>query len=178
MIDGQVSLNKIRGVEIEDLLGRETVNLHVSEVTTYIENKIIMVTGGGGSIGSELCRQIARYNPAKLIIFDNYENNAYEIQNELIKEYGNKLNLDVIIGSVRDRENIFSIMWKNHPDVIFHAAAHKHVPLMEHSPKEAIKNNVFGTKNVADAAHEYGVERFVLISTDKAVNPTNINGCQ
>ena len=176
MIDGQVSMNKIRGVEIEDLLGRETVNLHVSEVTSYIENKVIMVTGGGGSIGSELCRQIARYNPEKLIILDNYENNAYEIQNELIKEYGNKLNLDVIIGSVRDRENIFSIMWKNHPDVIFHAAAHKHVPLMEQSPKEAIKNNVFGTKNVADAAHEYGAERFVLISTDKAVNPTNIMG--
>lgn len=176
VIDGQVSLNKIRGVEIEDLLGREAVNLHISEVISYIENKTIMVTGGGGSIGSELCRQIAKLNPGKLIILDNYENNAYEIQNELIKEYGDKLNLDVIIASVRDRYSIFSILADIRPDVIFHAAAHKHVPLMEHSPREAIKNNTFGTKNIAEAAHEYGAERFVLISTDKAVNPTNIMG--
>lgn len=176
VIDGQVSLNKIRGVEIEDLLGREAVNLHISEVISYIENKTIMVTGGGGSIGSELCRQIAKLNPGKLIILDNYENNAYEIQNELIKEYGDKLNLDVIIASVRDRYSIFSILADIRPDVIFHAAAHKHVPLMEHSPREAIKNNTFGTKNIAEAAHEYGTERFVLISTDKAVNPTNIMG--
>lgn len=176
VIDGQVSLNKIRGVEIEDLLGRDSVNLHVSEINSYIEGKTVLVTGGGGSIGSELCRQIARFNPGKLIIIDNYENNAYEIQNDLIKEYGKKLNLDVIIASVRDRDNIFSIIGSNRPDVIFHAAAHKHVPLMEHSPGEAIKNNAFGTKNVAEAAHEHGVDRFVLISTDKAVNPTNIMG--
>lgn len=176
VIDGQVSLNKIRGVEIEDLLGRESVNLHVTEVISYIENKTVLVTGGGGSIGSELCRQLAKFNPAKLIILDNYENNAYEIQNELVKEYGDKLNLDVIIASVRDRYNIFTIIGNYRPDVIFHAAAHKHVPLMEHSPREAIKNNAFGTRNVAEAAHEYGVERFVLISTDKAVNPTNIMG--
>lgn len=176
VIDGQVSLNKIRGVEIEDLLGRESVNLHVTEIISYIENKTILVTGGGGSIGSELCRQIAKFNPGKLIILDNYENNAYEIQNELTKEYGDKLNLDVIIASVRDRYNIFAIIGNNRPDVIFHAAAHKHVPLMEHSPREAIKNNAFGTRNVAEAAHEYGVDRFVLISTDKAVNPTNIMG--
>ncbi len=176
VIDGHVSLNKIRGVEIEDLLGRESVNLHTSEIISYIEHKTVLITGGGGSIGSELCRQIAKFNPEKLIILDNYENNAYEIQNELIKEYGDKLNLDIIIASVRDRCNMFSIIGSNRPDVIFHAAAHKHVPLMEHSPREAIKNNVFGTKNVAEAAHEYGVERFVLISTDKAVNPTNIMG--
>lgn len=176
MIDGQVSLSKIRDVEIEDLLGRETVNLNIREVVSYLEGKIIMVTGGGGSIGSELCRQIARFNPGKLIILDNYENNAYEIQNELINDYENKLNLDVIIASVRDRDDVFSIIETYHPDVIFHAAAHKHVPLMERSPWEAIKNNVFGTKNVAEAAHEFGVDRFVMVSTDKAVNPTNIMG--
>lgn len=176
MIDGQVSLSKIRDVEIEDLLGRETVNLNIREVVSYLEGKIIMVTGGGGSIGSELCRQIARFNPGKLIILDNYENNAYEIQNELINDYENKLNLDVIIASVRDRDDVFSIIESYHPDVIFHAAAHKHVPLMERSPWEAIKNNVFGTKNVAEAAHEFGVDRFVMVSTDKAVNPTNIMG--
>jgi len=176
LIDGQVSLSKIRDVEIEDLLGRETVNLNIREVVSYLEGKIIMVTGGGGSIGSELCRQIARFNPGKLIILDNYENNAYEIQNELINDYENKLNLDVIIASVRDRDDVFSIIEVYHPDVIFHAAAHKHVPLMERSPWEAIKNNVFGTKNVAEAAHEFGVDRFVMVSTDKAVNPTNIMG--
>jgi FlaA1/EpsC-like NDP-sugar epimerase len=176
MIDGQVSLSKIRNVEIEDLLGRDPVNLNIKEVANYIEGKVIMVTGGGGSIGSELCRQIARFAPEKLIVLDNYENCAYDLQNELNMDYGKKLNLDVIIASVRDREAIFSIIETHHPDVIFHAAAHKHVPLMERSPSEAIKNNVFGTKNVAEAAHEYEVERFVMISTDKAVNPTNIMG--
>jgi Predicted nucleoside-diphosphate sugar epimerases len=176
MIDGQVSLSKIRDVEIEDLLGRETVNLNIREVVSYLEGKIIMVTGGGGSIGSELCRQIARFNPGKLIILDNYENSAYEIQNELINDYEDKINLDVIIASVRDRDDVFSIIETYHPDVIFHAAAHKHVPLMERSPWEAIKNNVFGTKNIAEAAHEFGVDRLVMVSTDKAVNPTNIMG--
>jgi len=176
MIDGQVSLSKIRDVEIEDLLGRDTINLNIREVVTYLEGKVILVTGGGGSIGSELCRQIARFSPGKLIILDNYENNAYEIQNELINDYENKINLDVIIASVRDREEVFSIIELYHPDVIFHAAAHKHVPLMERSPWEAIKNNVFGTKNVAEAAHQFGIDRFVMVSTDKAVNPTNIMG--
>ena len=176
MIDGQVSLSKIRDVEIEDLLGRETVNLNIREVVSYLEGKIIMVTGGGGSIGSELCRQIARFNPGKLIILDNYENSAYEIQNELINDYEDKINLDIIIASVRDRDDVFSIIETYHPDVIFHAAAHKHVPLMERSPWEAIKNNVFGTKNIAEAAHEFGVDRLVMVSTDKAVNPTNIMG--
>ncbi len=176
IIDGQVSLSKIRDVEIEDLLGRDIINLNVTEVANYIEDKVIMVTGGGGSIGSELCRQIARFLPSKLIILDVYENNAYDIQNELLREYGTELNLDVIIASVRDRDNIFAIVEEHAPDVIFHAAAHKHVPLMERAPKEAIKNNVFGTKNMAEAAHEFGVERFVMVSTDKAVNPTNIMG--
>ncbi|MDF1616969.1 polysaccharide biosynthesis protein [Petrocella sp. FN5] len=176
IIDGKVSLSKIRDVEIEDLLGRDMVNLNVSEVANYIQDKVIMITGGGGSIGSELCRQIARFLPSKLIILDVYENNAYDIQNELLRAYGDELNLDVIIASVRDRDNIFSIVEEHAPHVIFHAAAHKHVPLMERAPKEAIKNNVFGTKNVAEAAHKFGVERFVMVSTDKAVNPTNIMG--
>lgn len=176
MIDGHVSMSKIRDVEIEDLLGRDEVKLNVGEIASYIEDQVVLVTGGGGSIGSELCRQIARFDPKKLIILDIYENNAYAIQNELRREYKGKLNLDVIIASVRDRENIFSIMETEQPDVIFHAAAHKHVPLMERTPKEAIKNNVFGTMNVAEAADKFGVKRFVLISTDKAVNPTNIMG--
>lgn len=175
IIDGQVSMNKIRDVEIEDLLGREAVDLNVTEVAGYIENNVVLVTGGGGSIGSELCRQIVRFNPKKLVILDIYENNAYDIQNELLRADKN-LNLDVIIASVRDRKNIFKIMSDLKPDVIFHAAAHKHVPLMERSPKEAIKNNSFGTMNVAEAALEYNVKSFVLISTDKAVNPTNIMG--
>lgn len=176
IIDGKVSMSQIREVEIEDLLGREPVNLNVQEIASYIEDKIILVTGGGGSIGSELCRQIAKYNPKQIVILDIYENNAYDIQNELKRQYGNDLNLDVMIASVRDRDCIFHIIKELRPDVIFHAAAHKHVPLMERSPNEALKNNVFGTKNVAEAAHEFGVERFVLISTDKAVNPTNVMG--
>ncbi|PKM96283.1 MAG: nucleoside-diphosphate sugar epimerase [Firmicutes bacterium HGW-Firmicutes-1] len=176
IIDGKVSMSKIRDVEIEDLLGRDPVDLNVHEIASYLEGKVIMVTGGGGSIGSELCRQIAKFNPKKLIILDIYENNAYEIQKELSTQYGNQLNLDVLIASVRERDTIFDIIKSNRPNVIFHAAAHKHVPLMEDSPKEAIKNNVFGTMNVAEAAHEYNVERFVLISTDKAVNPTNVMG--
>lgn len=176
MIDGQVSMKKIRDVEIEDLLGRDPIDLDVAEVAGYIEDKVIMVTGGGGSIGSELCRQIVKFEPGKLIILDIYENNAYEIQNELKRAFKDELDLDVIIASVRDRDNIFSIIKEHRPNVIFHAAAHKHVPLMERSPREAIKNNVFGTMNVAEAADAFGVERFVMISTDKAVNPTNIMG--
>lgn len=176
IIDGKVSINEIRDVEIEDLLGRDPVDLNVHEIASYIEDKTILVTGGGGSIGSELCRHITRFNPKKLIVLDIYENNAYEIQNELLRTHGNNLNLEVIIASVRDRETIFEIIKTRKPDVIFHAAAHKHVPLMEHAPKEAIKNNVFGTMNLAEAADEFGVGRFVLISTDKAVNPTNVMG--
>ncbi|PKM50999.1 MAG: nucleoside-diphosphate sugar epimerase [Firmicutes bacterium HGW-Firmicutes-7] len=176
IIDGKVSMSKIRDVEIEDLLGREPVDLNLHEIASYLEGRVILVTGGGGSIGSELCRQIARFNPKKLVILDIYENNAYEIQKELSSQYSKQLDLEVLIASVRERETIFQIVKSVKPDVIFHAAAHKHVPLMEDSPKEAIKNNVFGTMNVAEAAHEFNVERFVLISTDKAVNPTNVMG--
>jgi FlaA1/EpsC-like NDP-sugar epimerase len=176
IIDGQVSLSKIRDVEIEDLLGREAVNLNIREVIDTIEGKVVLVTGGGGSIGSELCRQIARFNPKRLIILDIYENSSYELQQELKRDYGSRLNLDVVIASVTDREAVFSLIDSQKPDLIFHAAAHKHVPLMERTPNEAIKNNVFGTKNVAEAAHKFGVGRFVMISTDKAVNPTNIMG--
>lgn len=175
MIDGSVSMSHIRDVEIEDLLGREPIEMNIVQIATYIEDNTILVTGGGGSIGSELCRQIARFTPKRLVILDIYENNAYDIQNELTRCYP-KLDLDVIIASVRDRENIFRLIAKIQPDIIFHAAAHKHVPLMERMPMEAIKNNTFGTMNVAEAAKEYGVSRFVLISTDKAVNPTNVMG--
>ena len=176
IIDGKVDIKNIRNVEIEDLLGRETININTKEISNYLENKIILVTGGGGSIGSELCRQIAKVNPKKLILLDIYENNAYEIQQELIRKYKEKLNLEVIVGSIRDENRLDSIFAKYKPEVVFHAAAHKHVPLMEKSPCEAIKNNVFGTKNVALMADKYKVKRFVLISTDKAVNPTNIMG--
>ena len=175
VIDGSFSVKKIRDVDVEDLLGREPIKLDFSGISSYIENKVIMVTGGGGSIGSELCRQIARFNPKELIIFDIYENNAYDLQNELLRKYKN-LNLKTLIGSVRDRKRLNSIFKEYRPQVVFHAAAHKHVPLMEDSPGEAIKNNVLGTLNTAELANEYGVERFVLISTDKAVNPTNVMG--
>lgn len=175
VIDGKFSVKKIRDVDVEDLLGREPIKLDFSGISSYIENKVIMVTGGGGSIGSELCRQIARFNPKELIIFDIYENNAYDLQNELLRKYEN-LSLKTLIGSVRDRKRLNSIFREYRPQVVFHAAAHKHVPLMEDSPGEAIKNNVLGTLNTAELASEYGVERFVLISTDKAVNPTNVMG--
>ena len=175
VIDGKFSVKKIRDVDVEDLLGREPIKLDFSGISSYIENKVIMVTGGGGSIGSELCRQIARFNPKELIIFDIYENNAYDLQNELLRKYEN-LSLKTLIGSVRDRKRLNSIFKEYRPQVVFHAAAHKHVPLMEDSPGEAIKNNVLGTLNTAELASEYGVERFVLISTDKAVNPTNVMG--
>ena len=176
LVNGDVSVSKLRDVQIEDLLGRDTVKVDMSEIGATIEGKTILVTGGGGSIGSELCRQIATYNPKQLIIFDIYENNAYEIQQELKRKFGDKLNLEVLIGSVRNTHRVESIFEKYSPQIVFHAAAHKHVPLMEDSPCEAIKNNVFGTYKTAEAAGKYGVERFVLISTDKAVNPTNIMG--
>ncbi|WP_427337959.1 polysaccharide biosynthesis protein [Caloranaerobacter sp. DY30410] len=175
LIDGKVTINDIRDVQIEDLLGREQVKLNIEEISGYLKNKKVLVTGGGGSIGSELCRQIARFKPNELIILDIYENNAYDLQNELKRKYKD-LNLKVVIASVREKERIEEIMERFKPDVIFHAAAHKHVPLMEDNPKEAVKNNVFGTLNVAQAADKYGVEKFVLISTDKAVNPTNVMG--
>lgn len=175
IIDGKFNLNKIRDIDVEDLLGRESIKLDLNGISSYLENKVIMVTGGGGSIGSELCRQIVKFKPKELIIFDIYENNAYDLQNELLRD-NKELNLKTLIGSVRDRNRLKSIFSKHKPAVIFHAAAHKHVPLMEDSPMEAIKNNVVGTLNIAELASEYGAERFVLISTDKAVNPTNVMG--
>ncbi len=176
LVNGDVSISKFKEVQIEDLLGRDTVQVDMTEINDSIENKIVLVTGGGGSIGSELCRQIAAYNPKQLIILDIYENNAYDIQQELKRKYGDKLNLKVLIGSVRNTHRIEGIFKQYKPEIVFHAAAHKHVPLMEDSPNEAIKNNVFGTYKTASAAGRYGAKRFVLISTDKAVNPTNIMG--
>lgn len=176
LIDGKVTVNAIRDVEIEDLLGREAIKLDLGEVKNYIKDRVVMVTGGGGSIGSELCRQISGYSPKKLIIVDIYENNAYEIQQELVRKYKDELDLEVLIASVRDKNRLEEIFEQYRPQVVFHAAAHKHVPLMEKSPMEAIKNNVFGTLNTVELSHKYKVARFVLISTDKAVNPTNIMG--
>lgn len=176
IIDGKVDIKKIRDFQIEDLLGREQIKVNLNEVSEYLKNNVVLVTGGGGSIGSELCRQIATFNPKQLIILDNYENNAYSIQQELIRKYGNELNLRTIIASIREERRMNKIFNKYKPDVVFHAAAHKHVPLMEKNPSEAIKNNIFGTKNIATLADKYKVKRFVLISTDKAVNPTSIMG--
>lgn len=175
LVNPDVNISLVRDVHIEDLLGREQSKIDLNKITTYLEQKTVMVTGGGGSIGSELCRQIAKAKPRKLIIFDIYENNAYEIQQELIRN-NPCLDLEVVIGSVRSLERLESVIEQFRPDIIYHAAAHKHVPLMENSPHEAIKNNVFGTYNVALAAIRYNCERVVLISTDKAVNPTNIMG--
>lgn len=176
LVNGEVSVKTLRDVEITDLLGRAQVKVNNEEIFAAIRGKTVLVTGGGGSIGSELCRQIAHAGPKKLVIFDIYENNAYEIQQELIRKYGDRLDLDVRIGSVRNTNRIRWIMEHYHPDVVYHAAAHKHVPLMEDSPNEAIKNNVIGTYKTAKAAAAAGVKKFVLISTDKAVNPANIMG--
>lgn len=176
LVNGEVSVSKLRNVEITDLLGRAQVQVNMDEIFSSIKGKTLLVTGGGGSIGSELCRQIAAAGPKQLIIFDMYENNAYEIQQELKRKYGSKLNLTVLIGSVRNTNRVRDIMQTYRPDAVFHAAAHKHVPLMEDSPNEAIKNNVMGTYKTAVAAARAGVKKFVLISTDKAVNPTNIMG--
>lgn len=168
-------LSRVRDVRVEDLLGRRVINL--ADVTEpLVRDKVVMVTGGGGSIGSELCRQIAASSPRQLIIVDIYENNAYSIQQELLQKYGTELNLTVLIASVRDSKKMDRLFELYRPQLVFHAAAHKHVPLMEDAPEEAVKNNIFGTYNVANAADKYGVERFVLISTDKAVNPTNVMG--
>ncbi|MGG2467885.1 polysaccharide biosynthesis protein [Paraclostridium bifermentans] len=176
IIDGIVDIKKIRDVQIEDLLGREPVKVNLDEISGYLQNKVVLVTGGGGSIGSELCRQVSSLNPKQLIILDNYENNAYAIQQELVRKYGTSLNLITVIASIREEKRMDDIFKKYKPEVVFHAAAHKHVPLMEKNPSEAVKNNIFGTKNVAVLADKYKVKRFVLISTDKAVNPTNIMG--
>lgn len=175
LVNEEVSVSKLRNVEIEDLLGRAQVDTQVDSIMDYVSGKTVLVTGGGGSIGSELCRQIARHEPKQLIIFDIYENNAYDIQQELKRDYPG-LDLVVLIGSVRNTHRINGVFKTYRPNIVYHAAAHKHVPLMEDSPNEAIKNNVFGTYKTALAADKYGVSRFVLISTDKAVNPTNIMG--
>lgn len=175
LINGEVSVAKLKEVDIEDLLGREPVSINTEEVLGYVRGKVVLVTGGGGSIGSELCRQIAAHDPKQLIIVDIYENNAYEIQQELLRKYP-ALDQVVLIASVRNTNRMDRIFATYRPDIVYHAAAHKHVPLMEASPNEAIKNNVFGTYKTAMAADKYGAEKFVLISTDKAVNPTNIMG--
>ena len=175
LADDNLNTSSLRNVEIEDLLGREPININVESVMNYVENRVVMVTGGGGSIGSELCRQIAVHNPKQLIIFDIYENNAYDIQLELLRNHP-EINLVTLIGSVRDKARLESVFKQYQPEIVYHAAAHKHVPLMEDSPNESIKNNVFGTLNTARFADKYNVRKFVLISTDKAVNPTNIMG--
>ena len=175
LTNGEVSMARMKPVAVEDLLGRDTIKVNLDEIFNHLQGKVILVTGGGGSIGSELCRQIAGHGPKQLIIFDIYENNAYEIQQELKRRYPN-LNLVVLIGSVRDSKRVNWVFEHYRPEIVYHAAAHKHVPLMEDSPNEAIKNNVIGTYKTAYAALKYGAERFVLISTDKAVNPTNIMG--
>lgn len=169
-------LNQVRDIKVEELLGRDPIKFDNAEIKEFIKGKCCMVTGGGGSIGSELVRQIAKYDPAQVIIVDIYENNAYEIQQELLMEYEDKLNLVTLIASVRDYFRMTQIFDKYKPEIVFHAAAHKHVPLMEISPMEAIKNNIMGTFNVASLAQFYNVEKFVMISTDKAVNPTNAMG--
>ena len=175
LINEEVSVSRLKNVDIEDLLGRDPIETNLDDVMGYVSGKVVMVTGGGGSIGSELCRQIVKYNPKQLIIIDIYENNAYDIQMELQRNYP-ELNLVVLIASIRNTKRMNLIFEEYHPEIIYHAAAHKHVPLMEDSPNEAIKNNVYGTLKLVRAADRYGVKRFIQISTDKAVNPTNIMG--
>lgn len=175
LINDKVSISKLRDVDIEDFLGRDPVHVNLREISSYIEGKIVMVTGGGGSIGSELCRQIAKFRPRRLIAVDIYENSVFELSNEL-RETFNSLEFEIVIASVRDKKRMREVFDKCKPHVIFHAAAHKHVPLMEKNPKEAVVNNILGTKNMIDLAEEFAAEKFVMISTDKAVNPTNVMG--
>ena len=173
---GTLGMSDVKDVQVEDLLGRESVKLNTEALRELLEGKVVLVTGGGGSIGSELCRQVAQRNPKQLIVLDIYENNAYDIQQELKRHFGTELDLRVEIASIRDKERIYEIFDTYRPDLVFHAAAHKHVPLMENCPAEAIKNNIFGTYHVVRAAEKYGTKKFVMISTDKAVNPTNCMG--
>ncbi len=175
LLDGKVNVKRLRDVKIEDLLGRQPVKVNLPEISGYLKDKVVLVTGGGGSIGSELCRQIARFEPTELVIFDISENNIYDLEFDLKTSFP-KLKYTSLIGSVRDKGRLESVFEKHRPTVVFHAAAHKHVPLMEQNATEAIKNNVFGTLNVTEVANKYKVDRFTLISTDKAVNPTNIMG--
>ena len=175
LVNGEVNVSKLKDVDVEELLGRDPIKVDLDSILGYVKNQVVLVTGGGGSIGSELCRQIATHSPKQLIIVDIYENNAYDIQQELLIQHP-RLNLVVLIASVRNTNRMYDIFETYHPDIVYHAAAHKHVPLMENSPNEAIKNNVFGTWKTAQAAAYYKAKKFVLISTDKAVNPTNIMG--
>ena len=175
MVDGEINVNSIRNVDVLDLLGRDPIEVEIESIMGYVKDKVIMVTGGGGSIGSELCRQLVSHKPKQLIIFDIYENNAYDIQQELKINYPDA-NVVTLIGSIRNVSRLESVFAQYKPDIVYHAAAHKHVPLMEVSPDEAVKNNVVGTWNVAKMADKYGVKKFVMISTDKAVNPTNVMG--
>lgn len=175
LMNGEVSVSKLKKIGIEDLLGREPIKVELDSILGYVQDKVVLVTGGGGSIGSEICRQIASHNPKQLVIVEIYENDVYSLQQELIHKFP-ELNLRVLIASVRDEERIRSIFAKYKPEIVYHAAAHKHVPLMEKSPNEAIKNNVLGTYNVVKVSDEFGVKKFIQISTDKAVNPTNIMG--
>ncbi|EQB96209.1 hypothetical protein GA8_07690 [Geobacillus sp. A8] len=176
IVTGKVSVSQFRDVQVEDLLGREPVELDIESISSYIENKVILVTGAGGSIGSEICRQVCRFNPKKIVLLGHGENSIYQIDMELRNQYKDQIDIVPVIGDIQDRERMFEVMEEHKPDVVYHAAAHKHVPLMEYNPKEAVKNNIFGTKNVAEAADTFGVQTFVLISTDKAVNPTNVMG--
>ncbi|MBE0067699.1 polysaccharide biosynthesis protein [Thermoanaerobacterium thermosaccharolyticum] len=175
LVNGKVSVNQLRDVDINDLLGRDPIKIDLDEISSYIKGKKVMVTGGGGSIGSELCRQIARFNPSHLIILDIYENNMYDIQQELLRKYPD-LRMTCLVASIRDEKKLNIIFKEYKPEIVFHAAAHKHVPLMEDSPHEAVKNNVYGTLNLVRCANAYNVKRFVMISTDKAVNPTSVMG--
>lgn len=173
---GKVSVNQFRDVQVEDLLGREPVELNIASISEYVSGKTILVTGAGGSIGSEICKQICQFSPQKIVLVGHGEDSIYKIDMELSKKYGEQIEIVPVIGDVQDRERMFEVMETHLPNVVYHAAAHKHVPLMEYNPKEAVKNNVFGTKNVADAADNFGVSTFVMISSDKAVNPTNVMG--
>ncbi|MBP3634634.1 MAG: polysaccharide biosynthesis protein [Oscillospiraceae bacterium] len=176
MVNGDVSMAAVKDVQVEDLLNRDPIRLDVVKIRQFLEDRTVLVTGGGGSIGSELCRQIAACRPKKLIILDIYENTTYDLQQQLKRTYGDDLDINVEIASVREKDKVFGLFERYHPDIVFHAAAHKHVPLMEDCPEEAIKNNIFGTYHVVLAAEAYGVKKFVMISTDKAVNPTNVMG--
>ncbi len=176
LVNGEVSIREVCDVTVEDLLERDEVSLSIEEISGYLKDETILVTGGGGSIGSELCRQIASFGPKCILVLDIYENNVYDLQNDLLQKYKDKLDIKVLIGSIREKSRLAYIFSKYKPGIVFHAAAHKHVPLMEQNPQEAVKNNIFGTLNLAECAHQHHTKKFILISTDKAVNPTSIMG--